>query len=1074
MNNISANNIENKAATPRVIVSLTTYPGRIDRVNIAIESLLHQSRPANMVVLWLAESQFPGGENSLPPRLLEQKERGLHIEWCKDIKSYKKLIPSLKKWPDDIIITADDDIVYRSDVIENLLESYDRHPDCVSTVRAHLMIFDESGFPLPYNDWKPEYSEFIGRPLMSLFPTTGAGTLFPPHILPDEVFNEETFMSLCSKADDIWIKCMLTLAGVPVVLACENTRLLLVEGTQEETLYSHNLTENDTQLEAVLNVYNEVGGEEHPEETLIGRMNDLPGHASDNAFCQKYRVSRSFANEQRGVRVSVIISTNNDEKWIKRCLSSAISQSISDIEIICVDNASTDGTVCAIREFTEKDSRVVLIELDEKCSVTAARRAAVLNSRGEYCVFPEAKGVLAPDACEQLYERAEQGDTDIFEFTSGVISGTSEPTQSFSGFSGRLRNTKILPTIFGKTVPMHNLHSCIASGRLCRKAYYHALTEQNCESMYEYFLLTRNAEVYVGEDTPIFYAAPQKAECPMATSASIKAMNEYIQFGRLENELFSVIDNLRHRCIERNIREMSSLSFNERQERLKLLGKAWSAAELAAAIAESSETVGPNLIASILDSPIFKAKREKIKSVGVLITEKKSASTLFTVTETLDCIAMSHTTALIGMNKAAASAAVSSAKTTFVCPELTEDDTANAYAFADCIDKALNSELLDAIVIPINSKRCMQTIIHAKLLGKAVVLLLTGLLYSPMLHCSQPAASISAIRMADAVITDSQTQEQMIKSLGINCRFIPSPDIRLMGGRSSRASANGVVWVGTSEELPEAVDIFTRIRNKLPEARMQIYLDGTDAERDEFLLPEGTTVRRLRADYGIYSDAAVHLMTQKAGTEPTELRAARTLGVPTVMYQLIGGQTGIKGAIEVQRSDRAAAANMVIRLLEDRSEREALAAEAKAASHGNSREKTAELWAGVFDEIASGKWADKAVRNDPLEDVLTAYEEGAHVNALELQEYRRRCEAYEQKLAAAEERRVKETEALKVVIGQKEETIREKEKARSKVSGELNELRGSTLYKVGAAVTAVPRKLKKLLGKESLESKTEK
>ena len=74
---------------PRIIISLTSFPKRIDIVWITIESILRQSQKPDEIILWLAEEQFQGID-SLPKSLLELMERGLTIRFCDDLRSHKK------------------------------------------------------------------------------------------------------------------------------------------------------------------------------------------------------------------------------------------------------------------------------------------------------------------------------------------------------------------------------------------------------------------------------------------------------------------------------------------------------------------------------------------------------------------------------------------------------------------------------------------------------------------------------------------------------------------------------------------------------------------------------------------------------------------------------------------------------------------------------------------------------------------------------------------------------------------------------------------------------------------------
>lgn len=1063
MSEILLNKTENKADMPQVIVSLTTYPGRIDRVHIAIESLIHQTRPADMIVLWLAEDQFPGGESSLPERLLALKEHGLAIEWCEDIKSYKKLIPSMRKWPDDIIITADDDIIYRVDTIETLLESYARHPDCVSTVRAHLMLFDDMGQPLPYNDWKPEYSFFIDTPHMALFPTTGAGTLFPPGIMPEEFFNEQAYMELCPKADDIWTKCMLTLAGVPVVLAAENTKLMCVDGTQTETLYAHNLTGNDAQLAAVLEVYDNVGGEEHPEETLLGRMNDLSSHAADDAHCQKYRKNKSFVNEQLGVSVSVIITTRNNEKTIKRCLASAAGQTVKDIEIICVDMASEDGTAKILENFAAGDSRVRVLRTDSACPAEA-RRLAVIDCRGEYCIFPSAEGVLAPDACEQLYTRAKEGDTDILAFTSGVLPvGAGQPRERFTGHPGRLRNTKILPRLMEYGLPWRDLHSCIFGARLCRKVYHQVMFNGAADSMYDFFMLVRNAEVYVGESTPVYYAEPEIKPDYTAACASMDAIKGYISFAADEEQLMPAVAQLRRDCVESSVASWCVRPERDKKDFMEYLAGVWNKDELTAAIWKACDRRGDIVLRWLAEQPAFAPAHNRVETVGVAVLDAQSADQLFTMTEVLDCVAPHRTAVLIGVSKNASSAVVSSAKAICVGEELSGE--ADSCEFARQLGEIIKEKAFDAIIVPAGSPRYIQTTLLCRMNGVAVIALLTEQLCRAMIDGSRPTDGISALSFADMIITDSLAQQELLSRLGFNVRCIPLPAIRMMGGRSGgRASANAIVWTGSRNELAEAEKIFSEVKKALPEARMLAYLDNEqDIDDRTAELPEGITLRRLRPDYGIFADAALHLMTRATGTTPASLRAAATMGVPTIMYALPGEMTERVGAIVVERYDRAGAAERIVELLADKSGRERLSAQAKAKAAEHTREEVAAQWSSALESVSMNTSRKVPAEDASLEAILTVYEDGAYNNAMVLERYQSRCERYEQMLAEAEERRIKETEALQEKLDNTKNQLREKNHENARLAGELNDLRGSTLYKVGSALTAIPRRVKKLI-----------
>ena len=240
----------------QIIVSLTSFPARICLVPQVLERLMNQTLKPDRIILWLSEDQFPCREDDLPIRLVEMKNRGLEIEWLNgDIRAYKKLLPALKRYPEELIITVDDDLLFGLDMVESLYEGHRRFPDAIIASRVHRVRFDEEGRILPYMKWEQELSKDTYQPRGDLFFTGGAGTLYPPHVFDDEVFNLDVIREHCPYADDVWMNVMAKRAGVSVVHTAKNMRVVCVPGSQEERLYSINIVQNDVQLQALSEYY---------------------------------------------------------------------------------------------------------------------------------------------------------------------------------------------------------------------------------------------------------------------------------------------------------------------------------------------------------------------------------------------------------------------------------------------------------------------------------------------------------------------------------------------------------------------------------------------------------------------------------------------------------------------------------------------------------------------------------------------------------------------------------------------------------------------------------------------------
>lgn len=112
-------------------------------------------------------------------------------------------------------------------------------------------------------------------------------------------------------------------------------------------------------------------------------------------------------------KVSIIIPFNNVESYIKQCLESVINQKLQDIEIICVNDASDDGTGQIVKEYADKDNRIKIIDLKERKGQGFARNRAMEIAAGEYIGFVDADDYIESDMFFDMYSKAKQSDDDI-------------------------------------------------------------------------------------------------------------------------------------------------------------------------------------------------------------------------------------------------------------------------------------------------------------------------------------------------------------------------------------------------------------------------------------------------------------------------------------------------------------------------------------------------------------------------------------------------------------------------------------------------------------------------------------
>lgn len=105
-------------------------------------------------------------------------------------------------------------------------------------------------------------------------------------------------------------------------------------------------------------------------------------------------------------KVSVIIPVYNTEKFLRKCLDSVCNQTLQDIEIICINDCSTDGSLEILREYAGKDIRIKLIELFENGGAAKARNIGIDIAEGEYLGFVDSDDFVDLDFYEKLYNKA--------------------------------------------------------------------------------------------------------------------------------------------------------------------------------------------------------------------------------------------------------------------------------------------------------------------------------------------------------------------------------------------------------------------------------------------------------------------------------------------------------------------------------------------------------------------------------------------------------------------------------------------------------------------------------------------
>jgi len=192
-------------SSDKYIVSLTTFPKRINYVWLTVESILRQKCKPDAIILWLSEQEFDK-KKSLPKNLLKLEKRGLKIKFVEDnLMPHKKYYYTLKRYPKANIITIDDDVIYPPSLIAELKKCHKQHPESICSTLTRIINAKNNSLQ-SYKNW----NMYDNEPRMSQrFLQIGAGgVLYPNNSLHHEVLNKEVLKEKALKADDLWLKIM--------------------------------------------------------------------------------------------------------------------------------------------------------------------------------------------------------------------------------------------------------------------------------------------------------------------------------------------------------------------------------------------------------------------------------------------------------------------------------------------------------------------------------------------------------------------------------------------------------------------------------------------------------------------------------------------------------------------------------------------------------------------------------------------------------------------------------------------------------------------------------------------------
>lgn len=622
---------------------------------------------------------------------------------------------------------------------------------------------------------------------------------------------------------------------------------------------------------------------------------------------------------------SFIVPVHNSEKTLRETLNSLLNQTFSDLEVICVDDCSSDNSVAILNEYAHADQRIKYITYTTNKTAHAARKDGVALASGKYILFCDADDTYHPEACERLAKISETVDTEIVHFETAVIGegfNTEDKDwieQNTIPFMGILKGSDVFEACFRGNLYGFTLWNKMYKASLAKEAF--AALEDDFlprgQDLYAYFSLAYHAQSYQGIAEARFYQYHLGSGMDGTNKLSLTQFKNFTHLSEISNHIRNFLNNqnslprdldiwmdinsrLIGDCINKWDKKISNTDKGQAFEELTKqwlpwlvvdrianrywnkpaeLNNWWNTSEMLTTTTHNPKTIGMyyhNLEGGGVETTIQLLTKLYIK-MGyrvVLITDIQDFSDKVNLPEGVSRHYIPDTSQL----------------------------GSEAYATrARALAFLINDEKIDIFIHHAwNTFLLPWDMMIAKTYGASFLVYCHSVFsYRELMGESYFSQVPRVLSLADGLVCLSKVDAFFWKKFNNNVHVVDNPvdSDKYNRGVSSLSSKN-IVWVGrlSPEKKPEeALRIFSLVHSKIPEARLRIfgcassdeYMEHLEALIDSLDIEETTEFCGFTDDVApAYLDGSVFICTSECEGYGLALLDSLIFGVPIAMYEL--------------------------------------------------------------------------------------------------------------------------------------------------------------------------------------------
>ena len=702
--------------------------------------------------------------------------------------------------------------------------------------------------------------------------------------------------------------------------------------------------------------------------------------------------------------ISVIVPCHNAVAYLPQCIESILTQTLGDLELICVDDASTDGSTEVLREYEARDERVHVVALKEQSSPIRARREAILRSRGEFILFVDADDYLDVQACEQLSRQAQESKVDILHFGTSVINCSAGSPAVLKGLERLLRplgkriDRNVHSAAFLRNQFGYTLWNKIYRGNLVREAM--AATEDLAlymgEDLYMFFVIAYFARSYQGipekyynyrfgagvTGAKVITVDGFRRHCNQGSSA--KAV---LRFAKAtgDTECLKAAKQISDRLLDGCLHAwINDLPIESAAEGFGILLAEWSIAEVAKRLYVRHFDLAQGAARRMRNAECLKASpREGARKVGFFYHRMRFGGVERVLAQLIPLLAHQGVGVVLFTDEYDPDnefTLPASVKRIILPPP--KDYTTRARV----LEHSLKEYEIDVYVhLGALSPTLLSDMVVVKSVGVPTIVNVHHFALHPILSDGTELFSEpEVLKVADSVFVLTPVDELYWRSLGVRATCLQNPaEYDPVPPAEITPEPGLMLWVGRLDPITkrcfDLVDVMARVVAEIPNARLlvvgskwgtadvisQMKRQAVQAgvESNICFIDETADVEQY------YRRASIYLMTSVSEGSPMVLMETKAHGLPVVMYDIPHLQTigEDKGAVVVESGDKAELARATVELLRDHDRWTTLSKHARDSLSQYREFPLVDTWKKILDEAARGDtdYEDFAPRATP-------------------------------------------------------------------------------------------------------------